>query len=71
MRSPSQSTCLVVAAIGIALCLCGCIKKEEVEKAVEDAVGATAIKQGEAMKQSLHQADSLRKAREKEMQRIQ
>jgi hypothetical protein len=69
MRLPCRSAGLI-AAVGVSLLLCGCLKKEKVEKAVEDAVGATAIKQGEAMKQALHQADSLRKAREKEIQGI-
>jgi hypothetical protein len=65
-----NSTACLIALAGLSLSLSGCIKKEKVEKAVEDAVGATAIRQGEAMKEALREADSLRKARVDEIDKI-
>lgn len=64
---------LVVAIF--AACAIGCSKPEAQKshkscKAVEDVVGATTIKQGEAIKKRLKEFEKAQEEREKELEKI-
>ena len=61
---------LIPVAFVFSVCLVGCGGKarEDVQNAVDDFTGKSAIEQGERLKADLLKADSLQKSRRKEFQ---